>query len=184
VKRRAFLSTAVAVVPVTAVANDGSRPGRAVQVAAGVDRNDRGSKFESGGHLECKVSGKDTHGAMAVFVALTTASDRPARHFHHEQDEWFYVIDGEYDFEVGDEKFHLNAGDSLFAPRKVPHAWACVSEKPGTLMATVQPAGTLEAFFQKLPQYVGKVRASPEEMAKLHAEHGMQVTGPPLPPRK
>lgn len=123
-------------------------------------------------------------GAMAVFVALTTADDRPARHLHHEQDEWFHIIDGEYDFEVGDEKFHLRAGDSLFAPRKVPHAWACVSETPGTLMATLQPAGTMEAFFQKLPQYVGKPRASNEEMAKFHAEHGMQITGPPLPSRK
>ena len=96
----------------------------------------------------------------------------------------FYVVAGEYDFEVGDEKFRLKAGDSLFAPRKVPYAWACVSEKPGTLMAVFQPAGKMEAFFQELPKYVGKVRASNEAMAKLHADPGMQVTGQPLPARK
>ena len=40
------------------------------------------------GHMECKVSGRDTGGAMAIFEALTYKDDRPVRHLHHEQDEW------------------------------------------------------------------------------------------------
>jgi mannose-6-phosphate isomerase-like protein (cupin superfamily) len=187
-KRRTFLSAALSAVPAAALAgdepkraNDDPKPRRAVKVAARADRSDKGVKFESGGHLECKVSGADTGGAMSVFVGLTTADDRPARHFHHDQDEWFYVVEGEYDLEVGDDKFHLKAGDSLLAPRKVPHVWACVSEKPGTLMTVFQPAGQMEAFFRELPKYVGKVRASREEMAKLFADHGATLTGPPLP---
>jgi len=191
-KRREFLSAALAVVPVTAVAagdepmpaKNGSKPKRAVKVAADADRNDKGVKFENGGHLEFKVSAADTGGAMSVCVALTPADSRPPRHFHHEQDEWFYVAAGEYDFEVGDEKFHLKAGDSLFAPRMVPHAWGCVSEKPGTLMAVFQPAGKMEAFFQQLAKFRGKVRPSEDEMAKLNSDHGMTVTGPPLQPKK
>jgi quercetin dioxygenase-like cupin family protein len=188
-KRRAFLAASLAAVPVAVVAagddptpsKDEAKPLKAVKVEAGADRNGKAVKFENGGHLEFQVSAADTGGAMSVCIALTPADSRPPRHFHHEQDEWFYVVGGEYDFEVGDDKFHLKAGDSLLAPRKVPHAWACVSEQPGTLMAVFQPAGKMEAFFQELPKYVGKVRASREEMAKLHADHGMTVTGPPLP---
>lgn len=71
----------------------------------------------------------------------------PPRHFHYEQDEWFYAIDGEFAFEVGEEKFRLKPGDSLLAPRMIPHAWAYVGEKPGTLLLAVQPAGSLEEFF-------------------------------------
>jgi len=33
-------------------------------------------------------------------------------------------MEGEFGFEVGDEKFTLHAGDSLFAPRIIPHVWA------------------------------------------------------------
>ena len=191
-ERRDFLSAVLAAVPVAgASAGEDPKPAKdapgrqkAVKVAADADRHGKGVKFDSGGHLECKVSAADTGGALSVFVALTTGNDRPAKHLHHDQDEWFYVVAGEYEFEVGDEKFRLEAGDSLFAPRKVPHAWACVSEKPGTLMAVFQPAGTMEAFFRELPKYVGKVRASDEEIAKLHADHGMKVTGPPLRPKK
>jgi quercetin dioxygenase-like cupin family protein len=191
-KRRAFLAVSAAAIPAAFVAaddapkvsKDDAKPKKIFKVAAGADRSGNVVKFENGGHLEFQVSAADTGGAMSVCVALTPADSRPPRHFHHEQDEWFYVVAGEYDFEVGDEKFHLKAGDSLFAPRKVPHAWGCVSEKPGTLMAVFQPAGKMEAFFQELPKYVGKARASKEEMAKLHADHGMTVTGPPLPGKK
>jgi uncharacterized cupin superfamily protein len=31
-------------------------------------------------------------------------------------DEWFYVVEGEYVAQVGDERFTLSNGDSLLAP--------------------------------------------------------------------
>src|SRR3712207_8886216 len=43
----------------------------------------------------------------------------PTRHLHHEQDEWWYVVEGEYVIEVGEERYELGPGDSLLAPRKV-----------------------------------------------------------------
>jgi len=46
---------------------------------------------------------------------------------HQLEDEWFYVMEGEYVAQVGDERFTLTAGDSLLAPREVPHTtlkWA------------------------------------------------------------
>jgi quercetin dioxygenase-like cupin family protein len=53
------------------------------------------------------------------------------RHLHHDQDEWVYVVNGEFQFEVGDEKRYLGDGESIFLPRNVGHAWACVGGKPG-----------------------------------------------------
>ena len=83
-----------------------------------------------------KVSTDDTDGAMFVFEHADMGKGGPPRHFHYEQDEWFYVIKGEFAFEVGDEKFTLRPGDSLFAPRMVPHAWAYLGEDPGTLLSS------------------------------------------------
>ena len=102
------------------------------------------------------------------------------KHLHHEQDEWFYVVEGEYEMHVGDERFRLGPGDSLLAPRKVPHVWGCTSEKPGRIMAILQPAGTIEAFFRELPKYIGR-NASLEEFQQLNRAHGMEVVGPRLP---
>jgi uncharacterized cupin superfamily protein len=46
---------------------------------------------------------------MCVFEFTGTGGG--PRHLHHDQDEWIYVIDGEFDFEVGDEQFRLGAGE-------------------------------------------------------------------------
>jgi quercetin dioxygenase-like cupin family protein len=128
--------------------------------------------------LQIKVSGKDTNGSLFVFEHANMGKGGPPRHFHYEQDEWFYAIGGEFAFEVGDEKFILQPGDSLFAPRLIPHVWAYIGDKPGTLLLAVQPAGSLEEFFMKSS---GMTRPpSPEEADKLFASHGMKVVGPPL----
>ena len=105
------------------------------------------------------------------------AKGGPVRHLHFEQDEWFYPIAGEFLFEVGDETFRLRAGDSLFAPRRVPHRWACVGE-PGTMVIALQPAGTIEQFFKTIGAMPS--RPAPDRLAKIFAAHGMQVVGPPI----
>ena len=38
------------------------------------------------------------------------AKGGPARHLHYEQEEWFYILEGEFQFEVGAERFHLHPG--------------------------------------------------------------------------
>lgn len=128
--------------------------------------------------LQIKVSSKDTAGRFFVFEHANMSTGGPPRHFHYEQDEWFHAVKSEFAFEVGDERFTLRPGDSLFAPRMIPHAWAHVGDGPGTLLLAVQPAGSLEAFFMencamdRLP--------TPEEAARSFAAHGMKVVGPPL----
>ena len=53
---------------------------------------------------------------------------------------------GSYFFQVGEDKYSLTVGESIFLPRNVPHAWTQASEK-GKMIVTVQPAGKLEDFF-------------------------------------
>lgn len=128
--------------------------------------------------LQIKVRTDDTAGDLFVFEHADMGKGGPPRHFHYGQDEWFYASKGEFAFEVGDEQFTLRPGDSLFAPRMVPHVWACVGNEPGTLLLGVQPAGSLEKFFLESSKMT-KV-PTPEEADRLFAAHGMKVVGPPL----
>jgi mannose-6-phosphate isomerase-like protein (cupin superfamily) len=128
--------------------------------------------------FQIKVSGKDTDGSFFAFEHAKMGKGGPPRHFHYEQDEWFYAKEGKFNFEVGDERFTLQPGDSLFAPRMVPHVWAHVGDEPGTLLLAVQPAGSLEEFFLKSCDMTRPPTA--EEADKLFAAHGMKVVGPPL----
>src|SRR5215207_540448 len=64
------------------------------------------------------------------------------------------------------------------APRKVAHVWAHVGEGTGRLIAALQPAGEIEAFFGEL----AKLGNSPqrEELRRVFSSHGLELTGPPL----
>jgi DNA-binding transcriptional MerR regulator/quercetin dioxygenase-like cupin family protein len=160
-------------------------------VAVGKDRFDERVKL-GGEPNDCKVSAQDTDGAMCVFE-FTGGGGGP-RHLHHDQDEWIYVIDGEFDFEVGDKRFRVGAGESVFMPRKVPHVWACVGGKPtrilgldchsGKIINVYQPAGKMEEFFRELGKYNGKPYVhealSIDEFRRLFHNHGMDLLGPPL----
>jgi quercetin dioxygenase-like cupin family protein len=127
---------------------------------------------------DVKVSGKDTNGALAIFEQTGLSPNRGVPlHLHHDQDEIFYVLEGEYHFEVGGERHELKAGASIFLPRKLPHAWMQVSER-AKLMVVLQPAGKLEEFFLVMAGL--KSEPTKEEMPAIFANHGMQVVGPPM----
>ena len=128
--------------------------------------------------LDLKVSGKDTNGGLAIFEQTSISQGRGTPlHIHPLQDEVFYVIEGEYYFNVGNDKYRLGVGDSIFMPRNVPHAWTQVSEK-GKMTVSFQPAGKMEEFFVKLAGL--KDEPSDEEIAKIFSENEMQIVGPPL----
>ncbi len=128
--------------------------------------------------LDVKISGSDTDGDLAIFeqTSLSQGKGTPL-HVHHMQDEIFYVVMGSYYFQVGHEKFKLSKGDSIFLPRKVPHAWTQASKK-GKMTVTVQPAGKLEDFFVTIAALDHE--PSPKEMASIFSANDMQVVGPPL----
>ena len=128
--------------------------------------------------LDLKVSGSDTDGALAIFeqTSLSQGKGTPL-HIHTSQDEIFYVIEGAYKFQVGEDKYDLTTGDSIFLPRQVAHAWTQVSEK-GKMTVIMQPAGKLENFFVTMAGLDHE--PSKEEISKIFADNDMQVVGPPL----
>ena len=100
----------------------------------------------------------------------------PARHLHHDQEEWFYAVEGSFVAEVGGDKFHLSPGDSLLAPRGIPHVWAYTGGSGGKMMIAFLPAGRMEAFFRE----VTKANAMPPLTPEIWRAHGMELLGPPL----
>jgi len=124
------------------------RAGKGFRVAAQKDRYSQ-ELLIMGGQFDLKVSGRDTDGALCVYDTTRLSKGGPALHRHHAQDEWFYVIRGQFIVQVGDDTFNLHPGDSAFAPRKVPHAFAMISEGEGQMLVLFQPAGTMEDFFSR-----------------------------------
>lgn len=125
--------------------------------------------------IDFKVTSRDSNGAMLVIENVNRGRGGPARHRHLDQDEHFYVVEGDYAIEVGGASYTLKAGDSLLAPRQVPHVWACTSAA-GRLVITFTPPGRMEAFFQE----VSTLGDMPPQDPALWRAHGMELLGPPL----
>ena len=160
------------------MAGEGSRTRRARHVPAGADRF-RGKREVYGSRvIDIKVSALDTNGDLSVAEIIDVEKGGPARHLHHEQEEWFFVHEGRYVLEVGEERYELGPGDSVLAPRKVAHAWAHVGEGRGRLIAALQPAGQIEEFLDDL----AKLGSDPgrEELSGVFSAHGLELVGAPL----
>lgn len=128
--------------------------------------------------LDIKISGKDTNNDLAVFEQSgQTPNGGPPLHIHPDQDEWFFVTEGEYLFQCGDEKFNLKAGDTIFLPRNIQHAFIQLTEKARTVVSYI-PAGKMEAFFSVTDKWTSP--PSKEEIVKVFADHGMKVVGEAL----
>ena len=126
--------------------------------------------------IEFKVIPGDSNGLL-VLENTFHAKGGPPRHVHLDQDEWFYAVDGEFVVEIGQDRFRMHPGDSVLAPRKIPHVWACAGNGRGSMLIVFSPAGKMEGFFRE----VTKANAMPSQSPELWREHGMEVVGPPLP---
>ncbi len=145
-----------------------------MRVASGEDRfgEHRGLGISV---IDFKVAGQDSKGLL-ILENTFHAKGGPARHLHYDQDEWFYCVEGEFIIEVGQERITLMPGDSLLAPRAVPHVWAYIGDARGRMLITFAPAGKMEAFFRE----VTKTNAMPPQNPELWRAHGMELLGPPL----
>ena len=88
---------------------------------------------------------------MAGFAFVTPCAVSPGGppvHIHAAHDESFLVTEGELEIGMGEVLHHLMPGDSLPAPRCIPHAFRNRA-RTGRILVVFQSAGTMEDFFVK-----------------------------------
>lgn len=155
------------------------REKRGIFVRSGDDRHNHPLVRQPGDIIFNKVSTADTDGDLYIFDTTRVKEGGPPLHFHYEQDEWWYVIAGEFLIRVGDDVHHAKAGDSVFGPRGVPHTFAKIGEGEAKIILLFQPAGKMEAFFKAVDQ--GKLeKMTDDERNKFRIAHGFEHIGPPL----
>jgi quercetin dioxygenase-like cupin family protein len=127
------------------------------------------------------VRSSDSEGRLAVFV-FPPGDHHPYRgaplHVHHEQDEWIYVIAGEFVAEVGGERMRLKSGDSLLMPMKVPHRWSVAQDSHCGAIHLYTPAGLMETEWASVAR-----SEDPKNQEARKAEferHGLTLLGEAL----
>jgi quercetin dioxygenase-like cupin family protein len=116
------------------------------------------------------VTGDDTK-HTSMFEWTIPPGFSTGLHVHRVQEETFYVLDGECDWQVGGERVRATPGTYLFLPPGVPHNIANASDKPARVLMTVSPPGH-EHYFEELAETVGRGgTADPDKIASLRARY-------------
>lgn len=183
-KRNKFISLmlAAATAPAALFSRTALRFRRVVKgfkVDAGKDRFEKSISLFEGDTFYTKVSTADTDGALYIFESTRDKKGGPPLHYHYEQDEWWYILEGEFLFKVGDETFTAKKGDSVFGPRMVPHAFAKTNDGPARLVMAFQPAGKMEAHFKAVSEDA-YAKLSDKDKHKFRQDNGFEVVGPAL----
>jgi quercetin dioxygenase-like cupin family protein len=133
-----------------------------------------------GNEVTVKVSSRDTGGAFAVFEGHTAPLQGPPLHRHPDHDESWFILEGEYRFEVNGREIRARAGDTVFAPRGSVHTFQNVGTGPGRTLTTVVPGG-VDIFFEEL-EIVAPRGTAPDvpKMLVIAERHNQQLIGPPL----
>ena len=86
------------------------------------------------GRITVKAGPDETANAFSQFEVDDPRGSGPPLHVHHNEDETFYILEGQVTMFVGDERIDLEAGDYCFGPRGVPHAYLVRSERARMLV--------------------------------------------------
>jgi quercetin dioxygenase-like cupin family protein len=138
---------------------------------------------EVGRHTN-KVSGEHTEGRLFQMVVSYPKGAAPPLHIHHDADETFFVLDGEVTIFVGDERYECAAGDFVFGPRGIQHAFLVQSERAEMLISFA--AAGIDRFFAEVapPVIPGAPPPAPtmpdqDEFVRLMAKYECEFVGPP-----
>ncbi|WP_026969501.1 cupin domain-containing protein [Algoriphagus terrigena] len=180
-KRRKFILTTAALAAygsdLMAAPNNETDEKDGFLVKSGEARHGIHTPFMGVNPNDLKISTKDTAGQLSVFEYTGVEKTGPPLHVHLEQDEVFYVVEGDFLFQLGDKRYSLSGGDTIFLPRNIPHTWLQISDR-GKLLYILQPAIRMEEFFYAMND-LGRP-PSEEEAQKISLAHGIKNVGPPI----
>ena len=132
-----------------------------------------------------KSAAETTDGRVAVLEFLWPQGGGSPLHVHRNEDEWFYVIEGELTLWVGGEVVVAPAGSFVYGPRDIPHTFLVTSTEARFLMVT-EPAPfadfvrAMSVPAQALTLPPASVQPpDPERMTAVAAEYGIEILGPP-----
>jgi mannose-6-phosphate isomerase-like protein (cupin superfamily) len=130
------------------------------------------------------AGGERTGGLVAFGQARMPAHHPgPGRHVHTREDETIFVISGVLTLQVGEQRIEAGPGTLQWLPRRVPHAFANLSDEPVWAVGVIVPAG-MEKLFTEQAEYFASLQGQPPDpqvMLELSKKYGILPSpGPSL----
>ena len=126
-----------------------------------------------GNEMTVLLSGADTGGKLAMCIDVTPPGGGPPPHYHLNEDEWFFPLEGEVEFLLNGEWQAVAVGTAVFVPRGTVHTFRNVGSGYLKVLVQTTPSG-FEIFFERCAAEFAK--PGPPDMARITdiaAEHGI-----------
>lgn len=138
-------------------------------------------QFSPSERLIWKATGASTAGGLDQFE-LTADPDHEGapEHIHDEVDESFLVLDGAFEFKLGDQLLIAEAGTFVFVPRGINHTWRNAVLRRSRMLLTYVPGG-MYGFFAEASPFMHADPPDQAGLAAVNERYRTRVVGPPLP---
>jgi len=128
-----------------------------------------------GESITVKIGSEQTEGRYAVIEEVSPVGGGPPLHVHRDEDEVLYVLGGELELQLGDQRFRAKAGSTAYLPRALPHTFRNVGTTPSKVLVVITPARFV-GFFDEVH---GLTKPTPEQAMELGKKYGLTFLPPP-----
>ena len=119
--------------------------------------------------LNARMALKASTSALGVVEVAIAPGDEPPLHVHSRESEWFYLVDGQVTFYVGQDVFAGGPGAFVSFPVGIPHTFAV--DSPAARFVLINTPGGFERMFELAPKTI------PDAVDALRT-YGVEVVGP------
>ena len=130
-----------------------------------------------GNEIVYRAVSEDTDGVYSLFEITVPPGQGPPPHVHSREDESWYVLDGVFDIQIGEQSFTATPGWFGLGPRHIPHGIKAGGTGPAKMLMVANPAG-FERFFDELAELTGTPPYDFDRVPALFEKYGMQIIEP------
>jgi quercetin dioxygenase-like cupin family protein len=129
-----------------------------------------------------KALASTTNGAYSLFETRTPPQGGTPPHMQPGEEEAFFVLEGTYAFQLGDQRLECGPGGFAFVPRGTVHAFTNTGPAPARMLILVSPGGNHEQFFAALGEDPSVPMEGPpdvEKIVRIAHTYGIEILPPP-----
>jgi quercetin dioxygenase-like cupin family protein len=127
-----------------------------------------------GCELIIHLSGEQTGGNYTMFTSVQAPGAGPPPHYHRNEDEWFFLLEGRAEFFKDGAWLEVPEGTALFTPKGVVHAFRNPGDRQQRILIHTAPAG-IEIFFARCAEEFAKPSGPDmDRIVQISRQHGIE----------